>query len=394
MPTYIDIPSAPKRLAYVLSTPGKRVATEIDPAFPTVFLCHPPTACGYYYYYALLEDPSLNEHYNLLTIDIPGHGASRMKEPLEGEITWARIAMLFHEALQAFGVKKAHIVGSDMGGQAALSMALAHPEMVESLIMLRPNGRPEPEIVARGFVEWFAVSPELIETRDLDLIDILVSILLEFVTGQMTNWILRDICEGLGDLCKAKFLRGEYEAFHSVFFPLLVNSVVPSAEDLTKMDFPTLVIEDVVHMEGDEDGQDLIPENKVWADIIDKLNGLAASRGKRPLAARHALVGEGLNKYGAVSRWTALTHPGLVTPMIKDFVENTTTSSLFSNTESTLGRCQPREPKYPPDFGNLLDILQESSVASSSQAETKTWADLVSEMQQGEASAVQVEVEE
>ncbi|ODN98359.1 hypothetical protein L198_03603 [Cryptococcus wingfieldii CBS 7118] len=160
------------------------------------------------------------------------------------------------------------------------------------------------------------------------------------------------------------------------------------------MDFPTLVIEDVVRMEGDEDGHDLIPVNKVWVEIIDKLNGLAASRGKRPLAARHALVGEGVNKYGAVSRWTALTHPGLVTPMIKDFVENTTTSSLFTNTESPLGRCQPREPEYPPDFGDILDILQESSAASSSQAETKTWADLVSEMQQGEASAVQVEVEE
>ncbi|ODN98360.1 hypothetical protein L198_03604 [Cryptococcus wingfieldii CBS 7118] len=209
MVTYIDIPSAPKRLAYILSTPGKRVATEIDPAYPTVLLCHPPTACGYYYYYGQLEDPSLNEHYNLLTIDIPGHGASRMKEPLEGEITWGRIGMLFHEALQAFGVKKVHLVGSDMGGQAALSMAIAHPEMVASLIMLRPNGRPEPEIVAMGFVEWFALQAELIESRDLDLIDILVSILLEFVTGQMTNWILRDICEGLGDLCKAKFMRGE-----------------------------------------------------------------------------------------------------------------------------------------------------------------------------------------
>ncbi|TYJ58142.1 hypothetical protein B9479_001238 [Cryptococcus floricola] len=390
MVTYIDIPSAPKRLAYILSTPGKRVATELDPSFPTIYLCHPPWTNGYFYY-PQFDDSSLNQHYNLLAVDLPGHGPSRIKEPLEGEITWKRMSIILYEAFQALNVKKAHLLGNDMGALAPMYMALDHPEIAESLIMINPLGPPEPESVLVGFTDWFALQGELMESQDPDLLDILNTILVEFCTGQMSNWILRDICDGLADLAKAKLLCGEYAAYHRVFMALLTDRfAAPSAEQLSRMDFPTLIIENVIP------GEEVDPDSgfDVWVDIVGKLNALSASRGKPPLAARHALVIESINQFNSTSRWTTMTHCRVLTPLLKDFIENTTSASVFAQTESHLGRCQPREPEYPPDLGDILDVLQGPSAASSSQGEMKTWADLVGEMQQGEGiSNVYVEVE-
>ncbi|ODN98361.1 hypothetical protein L198_03605 [Cryptococcus wingfieldii CBS 7118] len=390
MVTYIDIPSAPKRLAYILSKPGKRVATEIDPSFPTVYLCHPPWTNGYFYY-PQLEDSSLNQHYNLLAVDLPGHGPSRIKEPLEGKISWKRMSLILYEAFQALDVKKAHLLGNDMAALAPMYMAIGHPEIAESLIMINPLGPPEPEsdLMKLTCILSCQLQAELMESQNPDLLDILDTILVKFCTGQMSNWILRDICDGLADLARAKLLCGEYEAYHRVFMALLTSRfAAPSTEELSRMDFPTLIIENFVP--GEEDDPDSGID--VWVDIVGKLNALSASRGKPSLAARHALVGESITKSNSTSRWTTMTHPGLLTPLLKDFIENTTSFSLFAQTESHLGRCQPREPEYPPDLG---DILQGSSAASSSQGAIKTWADLVDEMQQGEGiSEVYVEVEE
>ncbi|WVQ71869.1 hypothetical protein IAR50_001411 [Cryptococcus sp. DSM 104548] len=313
MVTYIDSPSAPGRIAYILSTISKRVSITIDPSFPT--------------------------HYNLLTIDMPGHGLTHRKEPLEGEMTWKRIGIIFHEALQALGVEK----------------------MVESLIMINPLGQSEPESVLMEISEWFAVQAEVVESKDPQLIDILNTILVDLVTGQMSNWIIRDVCDSLANLAKVKLFRGEYVGYHSVFTPLLTSSfAAPSTEELSKIAFPTLIVDNVIL-----EGQDHDAGDGVWIEIVGKLNILAASRGKPPLATRHALVGEVITKYNATSRWTTLTHPELLTSL-KNFSDNTASSSVFRHTESLLGRCQPIENEIVFDLGDMMDFLLEASAASSS----------------------------
>ncbi|ODN98358.1 hypothetical protein L198_03602 [Cryptococcus wingfieldii CBS 7118] len=413
MVTYIDVPSAPGRLSYILSTPGKKVAaTEIDPSFPTVLLCHQPWV-NMYIYYPQFEDPSLNEHFNLLAIDLPGHGLNRLKEPLEGEITWPRMAGLFYEGLQALGLKKVHLVGSEVGTLAPMHMAIAHPEIVESLTLVNPPGRTDPESVLLGYAEWFAVQDEVRDTGNPDLIDILSAIMLGFSTGQTTNLILRGLSDELAVFAKAKMFHGEMSSshqeppsksdrtcqfvpFHGVFMPLLKDRFsAPSPEELSRLDVPTLIIENVVI--GDEEESEASED--VWVDIVDKVNALAASRGKPPLATRHTLVGEAISRFHATSRWTTLTHPELLTSLLKDFFVKTTSSSLFIHTESPLGRCQPRQNETAFDVGDIFNFLLDPSMASASQAEVKTWADMVSEMEQCggvsiEETEVYVEVEE
>jgi len=53
--------------------------------------------------------------------------------------------------LQHLGVKKAHIIGASFGGKIALDFALAHPAMIDSLLLVAPDigGYPPSEDIRR-----------------------------------------------------------------------------------------------------------------------------------------------------------------------------------------------------------------------------------------------------
>ncbi|ODN99452.1 hypothetical protein L198_03296 [Cryptococcus wingfieldii CBS 7118] len=142
MVNYANITSAPGRLAYRLSTPRNRVATGIDPAFSSVLFCHPPWL-DHYFFCPQLDDPIFYNEYNLVAIDMPGHGMSLLKE----------LAGLYYEVLQALKIEKIHLVGGDMGSLAHMRLALAHPEIVESLTMVGPPTPVETDLVMMGFTD-------------------------------------------------------------------------------------------------------------------------------------------------------------------------------------------------------------------------------------------------
>lgn len=53
--------------------------------------------------------------------------------------------------LQHLGVKKAHVIGASFGGRIALDFALAHPAMIDSLVLIAPDisGYPPSEEIQR-----------------------------------------------------------------------------------------------------------------------------------------------------------------------------------------------------------------------------------------------------
>ncbi|WVQ70647.1 hypothetical protein IAR50_000169 [Cryptococcus sp. DSM 104548] len=386
MVNYVDIASAPGRLAYRLSTPRNRVARDIDPDFPTVLFCHPPWL-DYYFFYPQIDDPSFYNNYNLVAIDMPGHGMSLLKEPLEGEMSWGRIAGLYYEVLQALKIEKTHLVGGDMGSLGPMRLALSHPEIVESFTLIGPPTPVETDLVMMGFTEWFEMQVDAVQTQDLDLVHILNSILFEFATGQWTNQILRDIRDEWTDMARARMLRGEYLAHFQAFLPLLTTRFeVPTKEELATVNYPILIIENVMIQ---SEGVERHPANNLWFDLTLELNSNRAKRGEPRLAARHALVGETMTKWASTARWTSITNPYQVNPLIIEFIKNKSASAVFDKTESPIGRCQPREPEIPRDTGDLLKVLHETSTTSS-QAEPKGWADLITSMQ--ESDEVQTEV--
>lgn len=89
----------------------------------------------------------------VIAIDMPGHGASS-KDVGDASIT--ALANSVIEALDALGVRKAHLVGHSMGAAVALRLALDEPQRVSTLTLIAPVGLPGTRLsedFLTGFIE-------------------------------------------------------------------------------------------------------------------------------------------------------------------------------------------------------------------------------------------------
>lgn len=88
------------------------------------------------------------QHYQVIRYDLRGFGQS----PLTSGVfaNYEDVADL----LRLLGVERAHVVGASYGGQVAIDFALAHPDMVDTLVLVAPNvGGAEPSDEMRRFGE-------------------------------------------------------------------------------------------------------------------------------------------------------------------------------------------------------------------------------------------------
>src|SRR5690625_881197 len=69
--------------------------------------------------------------FTIVTVDLPGHGKTKMKTPYTIESCCADLKILF----QSLGLESIHLAGYSMGGRIALSFAMYYPEMIDTLIL-------------------------------------------------------------------------------------------------------------------------------------------------------------------------------------------------------------------------------------------------------------------
>ena len=85
-----------------------------------------------------LVRPELSKHYELITLDLPGHGDAFMLA--NREMNPVRISEIIVHELKAIGIEKFHLVGNSLGGWIALEMAAAFPGNVLSVTGVAPAG--------------------------------------------------------------------------------------------------------------------------------------------------------------------------------------------------------------------------------------------------------------
>jgi len=79
--------------------------------------------------------PELKKKFNLLLIDLPGHGRMAKKPNADLTYTWALIARKIKNVIDHLSIKKFHIIGVSVGTVIALQMRQMFLDQVKSVIM-------------------------------------------------------------------------------------------------------------------------------------------------------------------------------------------------------------------------------------------------------------------
>ena len=109
---------------------------------------------------------ALKEDYRCLAIDLPGYGKSS-KGKYEASMTY--YATVVKDFLGALGIEKATLAGHSMGGQIAITTALAYPDLAERLILIAPAGF---ETFHKGERQWFreVLTPRAVKLTSVEQI--------------------------------------------------------------------------------------------------------------------------------------------------------------------------------------------------------------------------------
>jgi pimeloyl-ACP methyl ester carboxylesterase len=83
--------------------------------------------------------PFLLPHYNVITVDLPGHGSTPFDKshPMDPH---SLSKLVVKEVALQFDVTNFDLVGNSWGGWIALEMAAGHPDSVKSVVALAPAG--------------------------------------------------------------------------------------------------------------------------------------------------------------------------------------------------------------------------------------------------------------
>lgn len=94
--------------------------------------------------------PLLTPHFRVIAVDLPGYGKSGKGNLPYGMRYYADAVA---ELIDELDLTNVTYVGHSMGGQIGITLALAHPESIESLVLAAPAGV---EAFSRGSGDWLS----------------------------------------------------------------------------------------------------------------------------------------------------------------------------------------------------------------------------------------------
>lgn len=124
---------------------------------------------GHLLWWHWFQVAAFSQYYRVITLDQRGHGKSF--KPAQG-YSIETMAEDLYQLLRHLNVAQAHIGGASMGGMVSLQFALAHPEIVRSLILV--DSYPHtPKVIQEAIEKWIADTqtkgyPAVMETFNRD----------------------------------------------------------------------------------------------------------------------------------------------------------------------------------------------------------------------------------
>ena len=144
---------------------GYAVSRRGSPGRPALVLLHGFTGAATSWAEHL---PELGEAFELLMVDLPGHGRSGVPaEPSRASVE--RVSDDLARLLERFGPAPAHLLGYSLGARVALRLAIAHPGVVRRLVLESPSAgivdpderaaRREADEALAGSLERHGIAP-------------------------------------------------------------------------------------------------------------------------------------------------------------------------------------------------------------------------------------------
>ncbi|MBA3472603.1 MAG: acetoin dehydrogenase dihydrolipoyllysine-residue acetyltransferase subunit [Rubrobacter sp.] len=171
----------------------------------------------------VFNQEALAAEHTVYSLDLPGHGGSS-KDVGDGDL--ASFVEVVEGFLDEMGVEKAHLVGHSMGGAVAGSFALAHPDRVESLILIASAGLGEE--INGDYIEGFIAANRRKEMKNM--------LGLLFADRDL---VTRDL---VNDVMKFKRMDGVDEALRAVADKVFPDGKQADVPDLSGVEVPILAI--------------------------------------------------------------------------------------------------------------------------------------------------------
>ncbi len=171
----------------------------------------------------VFNQEALAAEHTVYALDLPGHGGSA-KDVGDGDLD--SFVELVAGFLDEMGVEKTHLVGHSMGGGIAGSFALAHPDRVESLVLIASAGLGEE--INGDYIEGFIAANRRKEMKNV--------LGMLFADPDLVNRQL------IQDVMKFKRLDGVDEALRAVADKVFPDGKQADMPDLSSVEVPILAI--------------------------------------------------------------------------------------------------------------------------------------------------------
>ena len=170
-----------------------------------------------------LQLPPFQVRYDVLTLDLPGHGSSpAMTGRWRIEDMAAQVSRLLADVV----AEPVYVVGLSLGGAVALALALAHPEQIRSLVLVNTFARLRIDRAGRR-----RISRRLFNLMRGDM----------FALGQTVagGVFPHPGQRELREIAARRIAQNSRQAYMAVLFALRRFDVLPRLEDIQT---PTLII--------------------------------------------------------------------------------------------------------------------------------------------------------
>ncbi|KAK4686930.1 hypothetical protein P7C73_g3178, partial [Tremellales sp. Uapishka_1] len=333
----IDLPTRDVSLYVRISAPGNRTADAINVNFPTILLLHPIWVDGFFFY-PQCDDPLFHENYNLVCIDLRGHGASECRSNERPFDFWA-CAEDVHAVVERLGVFDFHLVGCSTGSVAALKYTSRHAARVKSLTLVSLPPREEVADIELAYKELHDTLIEAVTHEDEEDLDRLTLATFSFGVSAFSNDAIRELRAEYMGLARQRFKKDTIkETAYWILNPMM-KRVPWTREDVESISCPVLILQ------GTADEFCHLEDNRILGSWINDRQ--YASLGERP----RAVVEEIPN----VPHWMTLTSPNIVNPIIYNFIQETSVPALPPSPFSPLfAPSITRRPSTPRDVAAFI----------------------------------------